>query len=182
VVQTERYGFIAPDNGLVSWALANESVIRIHQITNESLFLRPVSQTFHGRDVFAPVAARLSKGFPARRVGPSLDDFVRLDWPKPRVRSSSAVGEIIYIDRFGNAITNLNAPDLTTLDPARCEIYVRGRRPFGMAAFYQAVSRGQPSALLGSSGFLEIAVNGGSASKSLRLKIGDPVTVRQRRP
>ena len=106
-VQTAKGVFVGPDNGVLSWALAKEKVRAIHALENEAYFLQPVSRTFHGRDIFAPVAAHLSRGVPIQKLGPALKDFVRLDWPEPRVRRGGFEGEVVYIDRFGNAITNL---------------------------------------------------------------------------
>ena len=91
----------------VSWALAKEKITAIHVLEDDAYFLRPVSQTFHGRDVFAPVAAHLSLGVPIKKFGPALRDFVRLDSPEPRKKPHGIEGEVVYIDRFGNAITNL---------------------------------------------------------------------------
>src|SRR5208282_3166379 len=101
-VQTAKSIFVGPDNGVLSWALAKEKITAIHALENEAYFLQPVSRTFHGRDVFAPVAAYLSRGLPIRKLGRALKDFVRLTWPEPRVRRGGIEGEVVYIDRFGN--------------------------------------------------------------------------------
>lgn len=180
-VQTRDFVFVGPDNGVLSCALAKENVEAVHHITNARFFLNPVSQTFHGRDVFAPVAAHLSAGVPIQKLGPPVRDFLRLDWPRPRVGQDETTGEIIHIDRFGNAITNIADSALSALDRARCEVSVKRKRLWPICSFYQAVPAGKPVAVFGSSGFLEIAVNGGSAARSFRLKVGDRVCVRQRR-
>ncbi len=83
-VQTARYCFVGPDNGVLSLALANEKIQTIRSLENREYFLHPISRTFHGRDVFAPVAAHLSRGVPIQKLGRGLKDFVRLDWPRPR--------------------------------------------------------------------------------------------------
>jgi len=180
VVQTEHYLFVGPDNGVLSYALAREKIKAVHQVTNERFFLRPVSHTFHGRDVFAPMAAHLSKGVPIRKLGTVASDFVRLDWPQPQFDQYATRGEILYIDRFGNAITNIDHSALTRFDLARCEVVAKRNRVGRVCSFYQAVPAGKPVAVPGSSGFLEIAVNGGSAARVFRLQVGDRVTVRQR--
>jgi len=108
-VQTASGVFVGPDNGVLSWALAKEKFVAIQVLENEDYFLHPVSQTFHGRDVFAPVAAHLSRGVPIKKFGPALKDFVRLDWPEPRRQRGGVEGEVVYIDRFGNAITNIGS-------------------------------------------------------------------------
>ena len=108
-VQTLNHFFVGPDNGMLSWALAQEKIKAIRQLENRRYFLKPVSRTFHGRDIFAPVAAHLSRGLPWFRLGRELEDFVRLPWPKATKRGAETRCEAIYIDRFGNAITNIDA-------------------------------------------------------------------------
>jgi len=177
-VQTAKGVFVGPDNGVLSWALAKEKLRAIHALENEACFLQPVSHTFHGRDIFAPVAAHLSRGVPIQKLGPALRDFVRLDWPEPRARRGGFEGEVVYIDRFGNAITNLEGGLLRGPDAGSCEVYAKRRRTCLLKRFYQAVAPKTPVALVGSSGFLEIAINGGSAEKVLGLRIGTRVVLR----
>lgn len=179
-VQTANYLFVGPDNGVLSFALSKERIKTIHQLTNEKFFLKPVSETFHGRDIFAPVAAHLSGGLSIQKLGPPLKDFVRLRWPEPRFNRTSVSGEVVYIDRFGNAITNIDRNAVSRLAMSACAILVRHKHRCPLAAFYQAVPAGRSVAVLGSSGLLEIAVNGGSAAQRLKLKTGDPVIVRRR--
>jgi S-adenosyl-L-methionine hydrolase (adenosine-forming) len=174
-VQTAEHWFVGPDNGVLSWALAKQNVRAIHALENKAYFLRPVSQTFHGRDIFAPAAAHLSRGVPIRKLGPALKDFVRLDWPEPRKLRSGFEGEVVYIDRFGNAITNLQAGMLRGAKWVICEVRGKRQRRCPLGAFYEAVPPGSAVAVAGSSGFLEIAVNGGSAEKALGLKVGTRV-------
>ncbi len=170
--QTANGFFVGPDNGVLSWALAREKVTAIHALENEAYMLQPVSRTFHGRDVFAPAAAHLSLGVLMKKFGPVLADFMRLEWPGPRERRGGIEGEVVYIDRFGNAITNLESSLLRSSGRASCEIYARRRQVCPVGTFYQEVPQNAPVALVGSSGFLEIAVNGGSAEKVLGLRAG----------
>jgi len=109
-VRTADYFFVGPDNGVLSFALRKERIKSIHALENKTHFLKPLSQTFHGRDIFAPVAAELSRGLAIRKLGPAVHDLVHLPWPEPRHRQGSIKGEVVYIDRFGNAITNIEAP------------------------------------------------------------------------
>jgi S-adenosylmethionine hydrolase len=176
-VQTAKGIFVGPDNGVLSWALAKEKIRAIHALENETRFLRPVSQTFHGRDVFAPVAAHLSRGVPIQKFGPALKDFARLPWPEPRVRRGRIEGEVVYIDRFGNAITNLKGELLRGSSEASCEIHAQRRIVCPVRTHFQAVAPKSPVALVGSSGFLEIAVNGGSAEQALAVRIGTRVSL-----
>jgi S-adenosylmethionine hydrolase len=176
-VETKHYFFLGPDNGVLSWALKRERVKRVVVLDNEAYFRRPVSYTFHGRDIFAPVAAHLSRGVSITKLGPELADFQRLNWPDPILSAGAVLGEVLYVDRFGNALTNIEPDLLKMLGSRRFRVRV-GRRPaFPVADYYQAVRRGQPIAVLGSSGFLEIAVNGGSAARRLGLEIGVKVKV-----
>jgi S-adenosylmethionine hydrolase len=179
-VQTMNCVFVGPDNGVLSLALEREKVRAVHQITNEQLFLHPVSNTFHGRDVFAPVAANLSKGLPLGKLGAPIKEFVKLSRSEPQRSANSIKGEIVYIDRFGNAISNIGNATLTSLAEASCEILVKGKRLCALGRFYQAVPHGDPVAVPGSSGFLELAVNGGSAARKFNLKVADAVILRAR--
>ena len=178
--QTADYFFVGPDNGVLSWALRGEKIKAIRRLENEQYFLHPVSRTFHGRDVFAPVAAHLSRGVDIRRLGPPADDFVRLPWPEPIREADQVRGEVVYVDRFGNAITNITEQHLSRLRRGGRGVDLGRRRLCPLAEFYQSVPKGQPLAVIGSSGFVEIAVNGGSAAARLSLSAGSPVTVRSR--
>jgi len=179
-VQTLNYYFVGPDNGVLSLALAREKIQAVHQITNEQLFLRPLSNTFHGRDVFAPVAAKLSNGLALGKVGATIKKFVKLNWPEARRTADSMKGEIVYIDRFGNAITNMRNGRFTSMGKSSCEIFLKDKRLCSLQEFYQAVAHGAPVAVRGSSGFLELAANGDSASKKFKLKVGQAVIARFR--
>ncbi|MBI5386804.1 MAG: SAM-dependent chlorinase/fluorinase [Verrucomicrobia bacterium] len=169
-VRTDDYVFVGPDNGLLSFALAGEKVRAVRRLTEERWFRRPVSRNFHGRDVFAPVAAHLSRGLPFAKLGPSAADWVRLPWPEPVTRGRTVRGEVVYLDRFGNAITSIRNEQL----PPREGLVIRlsGNRRIPLRQFYQAVPAGRPVALPGSAGLLEVAVNGGSAADRLGLRIG----------
>ena len=177
-VQTVDYFFVGPDNGVLSWALQREKIKSIRALENQSCFLKPVSRTFHGRDIFAPAAAHLSGGLTIEKLGPARKDFVRLEWPQTRQTRRAVQGEIVYVDRFGNLITNLDAAALIPNDRTVAHVFLRGKRLCPIAAFYQAVESGKPVGVLGSAGFLEIAVNGGNASKKLKLSVGSQVEVR----
>ncbi len=169
-VRTADYFFVGPDNGVLSLALAREKVLEIRRIENAALLRQPVSETFHGRDVFAPVAARLTQGVLLDSLGAKLDGYARLDWSQPRVVGGALRGEIIYIDRFGNCITNLGAPGSSA-----GKVRVAGTVEARVRQFYQQGALGEPIAVVGSTGLLEIAINGGNAAQSLGLSVGDVV-------
>src|SRR6266478_233225 len=122
-VQTTDYIFVGPDNGVLSWALAKQEIKAVHELENVDYFLPDVSATFHGRDVFAPVAAHLSRGVPVRKLGPRLKDFVRLPWPEVARRPGAITGEVIFIDRFGNAITNIPTAAVRELGKSRLAVF-----------------------------------------------------------
>jgi S-adenosyl-L-methionine hydrolase (adenosine-forming) len=174
--------FVGPDNGilcpsLVAGGALDASTGRLEdcqavELTNEEYFRRPVSQTFHGRDIFAPVAAHLARGVPLSDLGKPVHELAcSLDQPPERT-GDVVRGAVIHIDRFGNAVTNL-AEDLLPTSPM---IEVRGVLVQGLASDYQSSPL---SALVGSTGRLEIAVRDGSAAESLGLAVGDEVLVRE---
>ena len=178
-VRTSDYFFLGPDNGVLSWALKHETVASVHLLENHSLFRQPLSRTFHGRDLFAPVAAHLLRGVPLREFGPPLNDFVRLDWPEPRCSGRVVEGAVVYLDRFGNGITNIDAAAMAMFQSRQAAVFAGRKRLCPVADCYAAVSAGLAVAVLGSSGFLEVAVNGGNAALRLGLKVGSKLTVRQ---
>ena len=117
---TDRAFFVGPDNGLLAPAAAALGVRAVRRLTREEFFHRPVSDTFHGRDVFAPVAAHLAAGTPPESFGPELTGLQPLDLPAPRIEPGAVHGEVVYVDRFGNLITNIPAAALTSFhDPSR---------------------------------------------------------------
>ena len=172
VVKTADYYFVGPDNGVLSVALAKEKVLEVWQAENQTYFRRPVSSTFHGRDVFAPMAAHVTTRVLMDSLGRKLKDYARLSWPMPQVVGGVLRGEIVYIDRFGNAISNIDSP-ATSVSKVR----VADKVQCGIKRFYQEAPAGQPLAIMGSAGYLEIAVNGGNAALALGLKLGDIVEV-----
>lgn len=176
VVKTANYFFVGPDNGVLSFALINEEIKDIWRLENERYFLKPVSHTFHGRDIFAPVAAHLSLGVAVTKFGPKQKEFIKLAWPEPGISRESISGEVVYVDRFGNAITNIANRCIAHLSEAR--IFIADRQVCRVKPYYQSVAAGKPVAVPGSSGFLEIAINGGSAATSLALKIGTVISLR----
>lgn len=200
--QTADYIFVGPDNGVLSWALARESVKAVRQLEETKYFSHSISRTFHGRDIFAPVAAHLSRSLPIQRLGHAVEDWIRLPWPQPTRSPGMIRGEIIYIDRFGNAITNIASetafpepdsvradllvgPDARQRDPTAtravtCEVAGRRKVRCPLAEFYGVVPANAPVGVIGSSGFLEIAVNGGSAARRFGLRTGDTIAVRMK--
>jgi hypothetical protein len=183
VIRTREATFVGPDNGILWPATHRGRVLECRRIENRDLCLPEVSATFHGRDVFAPVAAYLAKGRPLDRVGTPHRRPVRLAWPEPVREDETLRGEVLTVDHFGNAITNLPAAWLARPKSRHLTARIGAGKTRGLALvqYYAAVPIGHPLAVLGSSGFLEISVNQGSAAEQLRLKVGSPVTVRWQR-
>lgn len=175
-IKTTNYFFVGPDNGVLSFALKNEEIKETRLLDNLKYFLKPVSHTFHGRDIFAPVAAHLSRGVAISKLGPKQKNIVQLPWPTPQISRNRISGEVIYVDRFGNAITNILNTCLAGMKKA--EVSVADKRVCRVEPSYQSVPAGKPVVVRGSSGFLEIAINGGSAAKSLKLEVGAAISVR----
>jgi hypothetical protein len=176
--------FVGPDNGLLEWALVSPDAI-VHQITESRFFRAPVSRTFHGRDVFAPIAAALARGEAIAGVGPRLTDAVRLPLHEPERRGDALVGHVVFVDRFGNALTNLTAVRIAETwgadaDDRGFDVHVLDRSIPGLSRSYGDAPVGTVVAILGSSGRLEIAQVGGAATERLGLGEGDAVTVRRR--
>jgi len=168
---------IGPDNGVLSWALERNQPKRIVELTNGNFHLQDVSQTFHGRDIFAPVAAHLTLGVPATEFGKSLDTLVNLCVPQTVHGENRLDGEIIYADSFGNLFTNIREHDLTGLPKERLQFRLAGVPLGGLVATYSGVRNGEFTCLFNSWGLLEIAINRGNVMQRTGAKIGDKVTV-----
>ena len=164
IVSVNEQFFVGPDNGLFSYIYDREPSHKTFHVTADRFFRSSVSSTFHGRDIFAPVAAALSNGVAPEEFGPGINDAVRLPLLETPLR-------IIHIDRFGNCVTNI------TRDLSPREIVVNGRTISEFRQFYGDGDDQSLFAIWGSAGFLEISVNGGSAAKVLGAKRGDEVSL-----
>jgi S-adenosylmethionine hydrolase len=169
--------FIGPDNGVLSLVRDGEKPSRIVHLANPRYQLQPTSSTFHGRDIFAPTAAHLSLLRTPELFGENTDAFVRLSWPRVVKTDLGLVGEIVYIDGFGNLFTNIGPADLEGQAGQRVRIELRDLSIAGLAASYAAVEPNQYVALINSWGLLEIALRDGSAQRRSRALIGDQVHV-----
>ena len=185
IVVTESYYFVGPDNGLFSLVYLEAERLRVHHITAAHYFTTSPGQTFHGRDVFAPVAAWLSKGIPSGNFGEEISDFVKLSVPSTRSSENGIDGHVVHIDRFGNLITNITTKDLQTLltgddGGAALSVSVGGKTIQGLKKFYGEAAPGQPGALINSNGHLEVFLFRQNARQSLGAKRGEPVRVMKR--
>lgn len=163
LARTKKYFFIAPDNGLISPVLKKEAQEKIISIDNSKYFLKPVSNTFHGRDIFAPVAAHLSLGADISDFGTELKQVAELDPGKPKIKGNKLSGEIIFVDTFGNLVTNIPENILSKTAKNRITILINKKKITGLKNSYTAVRKGAPLAIIGSFGYLELSVRDGSA-------------------
>ena len=168
--------FIGPDNGVLSLAVRNKQKLVIEP-TNSEYFLRPTGSTFHGRDIFAPVAAHLSRGVPLRAFGGLSPSIIELQVPEVVREQNVLRGEIIYIDGYGNLFTNIDERDLATLPRNQIQISVGSTSIGNLKASYDSVEVGQLTAVINSWGVLEIAQYNGNAQQSCGAKVGDRVVV-----
>lgn len=178
LIECEGSFFIGPDNGLLSLVLEGKKSGRIIHLINESYHLKPTSATFHGRDIFAPVAAYLSLGIAPGDFGEAASDFKRLAWPQPTAAEGGLNGKVIYIDTFGNLITNIRESDLSALGSRALTISVAGATAHGLASSYSSEQRGY-AAIINSWGLLEIFSFSGNAQLLSGAKLGDAVSARQ---
>jgi hypothetical protein len=175
--------FVAPDNGILTYPLADALAWQAVAIANPRCRLNNVSATFHGRDVFAPAAAHLAVGMKLEELGPTVDNPVRLDLPAPRETSRGLEAHVLHVDRFGNLVTDLKREVLERWlagEDSEDVIIEAGQGLLrGIRTCYQEVPEGRPLALIGSAGRLEIAVNRGRASDRLPLSKGDSILLRK---
>jgi S-adenosylmethionine hydrolase len=178
LLATESYFFVGPDNGLFTFALQREKVRKVVALKNPKYFLSHISTTFHGRDLFAPVAAYLSLGVKPEAFGPELDSWAELDFKKPRIRRRELIGEILYIDTFGNLISNIDKQQLLHFIKDHPFLIKIGKRAIhGLKKGYWEGKRNELIALIGSGGFLEFSIREGNAQKGLKVRKGDEIEI-----
>lgn len=179
VIQTKQGFFVGPDNGLLVLAAEKQGIVRIHELTNPRFILPKTSFTFHGRDVFAPVAAHLLNKVKPEEFGPEICDVVHLGFAKVTERNGAFIGEVLHVDGFGNIITNISEKELahgSGRDAVKVNLAGRKLKLRLCKAYGEAGLR-EPLALIGSHGFLEIAINQGNAAQRFKTKAGDRVTL-----
>ncbi len=175
----DQHYFVGPDNGVLSLVYEREPSFIVRHVTAEHYFLRPVSNTFHGRDIFAPVAGWLSRNGQPESFGAEVTDHVRFSMPKPKVTDNTIKGVVLRVDNFGNLMTNLtpqDAPQLLTAG-ARFKIVAGKGEITKLAQSFGQGASGEAQAIVGSSGFIEIFVNRGSAARTLGIQRGAEVTL-----
>lgn len=182
LANTGKHLFLAPDNGILSLVYEREESVSVRHVTAQHYFLQPISNTFHGRDVFAPVAGWLSKGVDVEKFGEIVTDFVRFTAPKPKpVGDNLFKGIVIKVDKFGNLVTNItprDLPQLFTPDPPTFKILVGKAEITKMKATYADGAPGEVFGVLGSMGYLEIVTNRGSAQNTIGAGKGSEVGIK----
>jgi S-adenosylmethionine hydrolase len=181
LASSDKYHFVAPDNGVLSMVYARESRMHVRHITSDHYFLQPVSNTFHGRDIFAPVAAYLAKEVDSLKFGEEVQEYVRFSAPKPKAVDENRLrGVVLKVDRFGNLITNItpqDAPMLFQAGASGFKIVAGSREITELRNAYAEGAPGEVIGILGSMGFLEIATNRGAATQLTGIGKGSEVSI-----
>jgi S-adenosylmethionine hydrolase len=186
IIALRRFGhvFLAPDNGVLTLLYDEAEVEPAVQVDNQDYFLKTISQTFHGRDIFAPVGAHISLGKDIKSFGKPVShkDLVRIDIEKPYIsKAGELIGAIVWIDRFGNLITNIEFRTLNEFCRSdvkkNCRVIIGSNTIDELSENYANIKSKRPLAIIGSRGYLEIAVNCGHAAEYFGAEKGDPVKV-----
>ncbi|MBN1244455.1 S-adenosyl-l-methionine hydroxide adenosyltransferase family protein [Candidatus Bathyarchaeota archaeon] len=179
LIQTRQGFFVGPDNGILVLAAEKQGIMRVHELANPRFMLPKVSNTFHGRDIFAPAAAHLLNGVKPAEFGPEIREAAKPEFARVKRRNGVLVGEVLQVDGFGNIITNINEQEVT-------QSHMKGAVSVELPSYklklklckaYGETKPHEPLALIGSHGFLEIALNQGSAAEKFKTKPGDAITI-----
>lgn len=179
LVSGDNQYFVAPDNGVLSLIYEQNSNVVVRHATAEHYYLQPVSKTFHGRDIFAPVAAWLSKGWQTASMGEEIQDYKKFALPKPKAADGVTKGVVMRVDSFGNLITNFRTEDLpeATVKEGTIQLQVGTQAVTRLVDTFARGQNGEAVAYMGSSGYLEIGVNKGNAARTLGLGRGTAIVL-----
>ena len=181
IVETKRSFYVGPNNGILMLAAHKQGICHVYHVGNRQFMLSKVSRSFHGRDIFAPTAAHLAKGRVPSDFGSEIQDYALPKFTKPYVRKAKLLGEVLHVDDFGNLITNIGMKDLEKTGVGEgftLHVEIKGKPlELKFCSAYGEVSGKKPLAIIGSSDFLEIAVNQGDASKKFKAKTGERILV-----
>ncbi len=179
LAQIDDHLFVAPDNGLLSYPMSHGTARSVRAITAGEYLLEQVSATFHGRDVFAPVAGHLARGVPPARFGPEVTDAVRLTIPRPSLDPVGVLtGQVVWIDRFGNCITNIRREDVEAFAAGvsgTLRVLLDGRPLGGIVQFFGEAGPGGRGAIIGSTGHLELFSRQGNLARQWGIAPGGAV-------
>lgn len=179
LVQTKKDHFVGPDNGLLFLAAEKQDITHVYELANPKLMLSKVSNTFHGRDIFAPAAAHLLNGVKPIEFGPEISETAKPEFAKVTRKKPKLIGEVLHVDGFGNIITNINEFEATqnhivggvSVELPNFELKLKLCKAYGETKLHE------PLALIGSHGFLEIALNQDSAAHRFKIEPGDKITI-----
>lgn len=172
LVEAGGHYFLGPDNGVLSMVYLHEKS-KVRHVSNEKYFLHPVSHTFHGRDIFAPVGAHLAAGVSPARIGKPMQDFLKPEFEKPqRAGKRTWIGRILKIDRFGNIVTNFHVSDFGDLESRNFTLALGPQEVTVLARNYAEAGAGELFLILGSSGYYEVSLSQGSAAKLVKCEPG----------
>jgi S-adenosylmethionine hydrolase len=178
VIKTKKGFFVGPDNGILIFAAQSQGIEQLFELTNSKFMLPKTSSTFHGRDIFAPAAAHLGKGVSPAEFGPEITGPVKPEFTEVKRRKNALIGEVMHVDGFGNIITNLTDGDITQNKAKIVNVeFPQIALKVEVGKAYAETKPNEPIALVGSHGFLEIALNQGSAAEKFGAKAGDKVIV-----
>ena len=180
VITTKTQIMVGPDNGLLIPAARYLGPFTVYEIANPNLMLRTVSNTFHGRDIFTPVAANILNGITFEQIGPIISDYIDLNYGEFKIIDKTAIGKVIYVDNFGNIISNIDGFRLRQFLDYGQKIFLSiGKKkieiPFVKS--YNFIKKGEILATIGSSNLFEIALNQGNACKKLGIKADDEIKI-----
>jgi len=180
-IKTKKYYFIGPDNGCMLWAANDDSIDVVVEITNRKYMLEKISTTFHGRDIFAPASAHLSRGVDISELGKKINpnSLVRIEFPQPRIQGNRYELEVLAVDGFGNIFLNIRTEQIDLEKGENVSIIVGDKRYIArVVRTYGEAEKGRLVVLCGTShGYLEIAVNRGSAKSVLGVDVGDRIII-----
>jgi S-adenosyl-L-methionine hydrolase (adenosine-forming) len=181
IASSDGYHFVAPDNGVLSMIYAKEERIHVRHVTSDHYFRQPISHTFHGRDIFAPVAAYLAKQVDSHKFGDEIEDYVKFAAPRPKPAGENRIRAVVLkVDRFGNLITNVTPQDVPALfseKPGAFKIVVGNKEVTEIRTSYAEGAPGQVFGILGSMGYLEIAANRAPATQITGANKGTEVSI-----
>ena len=178
LAQIDGQLFVAPDNGLLSHLFASAGQKRVRHLVAQEYWRHPVNASFHGRDIFAPVAGHLAAGVPPARLGPEIGDPVSLDIPRPALDAGRIRGTVMWVDRFGNCITNIPQAALASVaGGGSVRLHVAGRPVGSLVGCFGEVPPGETGAIVGSAGYVELFCNGGNLAGQWSLAPRDPVVL-----
>lgn len=181
LLKTEKYYFIAPDNGILSWTIKKEKVKKIISVTNNKYFFQPVSNTFHGRDIFAPIAGHIINGIDINNFGPEISKIYKISFPEIIKINNVFQGQVLYIDKFGNVITNFTEDKFRqVLKNGLFELRIKNKKLDRIQTSYSGIEPSKPCLIWGSFGYLEIALREDSIARLYRINVEDKIIIRMK--